>query len=202
MTSGAVVLDVPSRSRLFGSSATQIRPLTLTQGTRGVEWVGAVVGSITQLIAPSGDGESTASPARQEDVTIVLAEAVAASAQQASTRVPAKHAAWQDYVRGRITQMLLERQDAPGYPDTSVLLRTWVELRSVLEENSPTPSIVPSDGPSVAVVWHKGGWDVEIEVDSHDSTVWAHHRRDGTEWYGPLAANRGRLVELLRDMTV
>ena len=206
MTAGTVISDVPGRSRISGASATQVQPLSLTQGT-AFEWVGSVVGSITQVFAraPSEDDENAPTPAHRQELRIASPEAVEAvvtSARLVSTRATAQPAAWQEYVRSRLGQMLLEARKVEGHPGPTVLLRAWVELGSLLEQSSPTPSIIPSEGSSVAIVWHKGGWDVEIEVAAHDSTVWAHRRTDGAEWYGSLAENRSRLTELLRDMAV
>jgi hypothetical protein len=86
------------------------------------------------------------------------------------------------------------------YPSPSIIACAWTEAVSVLDASSPTPSVVPSDEGGVMFVWHRGGWDVEVEIDATENTVWAQSRRTGDTWFGPLNDRRGDLRQLLREM--
>jgi hypothetical protein len=49
----------------------------------------------------------------------------------------------------------------------------------------------------VLFVWHKAGWDLEVEVGTEDISVWGHERRTGETFYGGLDEYRSRLGDLL-----
>ena len=63
--------------------------------------------------------------------------------------------------------------------------------------NTPTPSVVPSEDSGVQFVWHKAGWDLELEIGSDGEYVWARNRVSGETWHGALTSLLPRVSELL-----
>ncbi len=185
-----------------GSEATQVLlPVFLTQGTRATDWIGERLVWMNRALATSVGTLADAPAAITDPQPNVydVADTVDA-AQRLSTRATVATPPWREYVLGRLVQMLIEGEGRDAYPDASVITRSWSEVTSLFGPHTPTPSIVPTEDGGVAFVWHKKGWDVEIAVDPAETTVWAHRRSDGTKVYGPLAVQRGRLVELLSEM--
>lgn len=82
-------------------------------------------------------------------------------------------------------------------PSTFVVNRAWQIATSILRPEAPTPSVVPSADGNVVFVWHKALWDLEIEVGSEETTIWAHDRNTGTMFSGSLDEQRVRLSSLL-----
>jgi len=205
VTAATIAWDAPTRSRLSGTQGTQVEPVVLTQGTRSMERLGARLLSMSRALLVEGaerpiDAGSGAVEARYDDAWAARADVID-TAQRLSTRGPAETAAWRGYVLGRLGQMLIEGEGRDAYPDASVIGRAWAEISPLFGPRTPTPSVVPSDDNGIAFVWHKKGWDVEIEVNAVEASVWAHRRSDASNWYGSLAENRKRLVTLLNEMT-
>jgi hypothetical protein len=89
----------------------------------------------------------------------------------------------------------------PGATITpSVIARAWTEGLGILDDGTPTPSVVPSDECGVTFVWHKGGWDVEVTFEATGTMVWAHSRQSDDTWYGELDTHREVLRQLLREI--
>ena len=203
MNAAAVVWDAPARSRLSGPQATEVEPVVLTQGTRTADRLGTRLLSMSRALI-AGAGRFVVSDALTAETQYANPWARSSdavnTAQRLSTRATAEAAPWHDYILSRFGQMLLEGVGREAYPDASVIGRAWTEVSSLFGPDTPTPSVVPSEGSGVAFVWHKKGWDLEIEVSPVDTTVWAHRRGDEADWYGPLAENRDRLVVLLTEL--
>jgi len=60
--------------------------------------------------------------------------------------------------------------------------------------------VVPSEDGNVSFVWHKGGWDIEVEVAYQDAEIWADHASGAQSWSGSVWENGDQLRELLRDL--
>jgi hypothetical protein len=194
--SDAIFLGV-ARSQLSGLGATEVTPVMVTHGTRAVRFIGSWLQTYTdstvphrtaRLSDPSTSGIRLEADSLSSDPAVVDA---------AGTRSLTEMAPWYDYILDRFRQMLVEDAEHAG---PSVLGRAWTNANSLFSANTPTPSVVPSEANGIAFVWHKRGWDVEIDTTPADTTVWAHRRADRTEWYGPLTDTRDRLLALLRDL--
>jgi hypothetical protein len=75
------------------------------------------------------------------------------------------------------------------------------EAGETFPPDAPTPSVVPTEDGSVAFIWHKGGWDIEIEVDrvSH-AELWMRNRKEDTSIQAPLDWHRTMLQKILREL--
>lgn len=105
---------------------------------------------------------------------------------------------WFEYLSKRFAEIEAEaRLGKTGYPSIETLNRAWNEAVRLLDPHHPTPSVVPSENAGVDLVWHKKGWDVEVEIEPGASTVWAHEISTGETEYGPLADMRSALTEVL-----
>jgi len=104
---------------------------------------------------------------------------------------------WMPYVIGRLTELqrsLVQPDDEIPTPDPAALERSLVELARIMEVDTPTPSVVPTFDGGVMFVWHKAGWDIEVDVGPKETSVWA-QRRDGSVCWS------GSLDEHVRDVT-
>lgn len=103
-----------------------------------------------------------------------------------------------DYVGQRLSQMLVRSVfEQEPYPGRLVLVRSAMYARALLRAYVPTPSVVPSEEGGVTFVWHKGGWDVEIDVMPSECTVWARNRRTRESWSGDIADRWYDVTDLL-----
>jgi hypothetical protein len=198
MSEATVVWDMSARSRLSGLGATNVIPVALTRSTRRVyEYVAS---NVARLAA----GAEATIPTQPGVLGVAngvrpLVLPIAVTSTRETVGVPAS----QRYVLGRLQEMA----EAPDLEsgvlrDFPVLARAWTEGQLILGADTPTPSVVPSDEGGVTFVWHKGGWDVEVQVDPVETTVWAQSRRTGTTWYGSLDDHRSELRALLREMSI
>jgi hypothetical protein len=106
---------------------------------------------------------------------------------------------WQGYVSQRIEELRAAADYVPEFPRPSpfVVDRAWQLATSLLQPETPTPSVVPSADGNVVFVWHKARWDLEIEVGPEETTVWAHDRNTGTMFSGLLDDQLERVSHLL-----
>lgn len=106
---------------------------------------------------------------------------------------------WYRYVSQRLRELQHGEYDFTGFeiPAWEVIERARFLANSLFEPGHPTPSVVPSEEGDVLYIWHKAGWDLEIDVGLEEITIWAHNRRNGSEWYGALEELRAFVVELL-----
>lgn len=114
---------------------------------------------------------------------------------------------WARYVHSRLLEMLDQSKAADrrsSYPVPGVINRAWGEALALFPPLTATPSVVPSDEGSVVFVWHKGGWDVEIEVDHQEAMVWARNRANPRleSLDGRVADQRDRVTALLKSLSI
>lgn len=110
---------------------------------------------------------------------------------------------WLPYVVGRmgdLERLLYEPADEVPTPCRAALERALLELRRFMAIESPTPSVVPTFDGGVQFVWHKGGWDIEVEVGEKETMVWARRRDGGDSWGGSLDDRVGDVRKLLSEL--
>ncbi len=111
---------------------------------------------------------------------------------------------WLPYVQARLSEMAegvrTVGADESISPDPAALRRALPELTSLLDERTPAPSVVPTVDGGVQFVWHKAGWDIEIEVLATATLAWVRRRGQGPGTVGPVAEMRDPLVGALRHL--
>lgn len=90
---------------------------------------------------------------------------------------------WLGYVTGRLTDMArLWVQPDPDVPTpgTRAFERSLVEIRRVMHEDTPAPSVIVTVDGNILFTWRQPHSTVEIEVGPEETEVWA-ERYDGDE---------------------
>lgn len=110
---------------------------------------------------------------------------------------------WGPYVLSRFAA--LQEEAAAGALagiTTAALERARRMAEDMLPSNSPTPSVIPSgEGNGLCLVWHKGDWDIEVDLVEGDDSVWARNSVSGETLYDELSAGRGRLAQILQAIS-
>jgi len=106
---------------------------------------------------------------------------------------------WRGYVSRRLAQLRRGSGDFTGLlqPSEEVVRRARDVSTGLFRANTPTPSVVPSEYGDVLFIWHKAGWELEIEVGPEEVSVWAHERNSGAVWSGSLAELWPKVSDLL-----
>lgn len=109
---------------------------------------------------------------------------------------------WSEYVTRRLTELRVGAFDFTGLriPAGPVINAAWAIAIGSFHHDTPTPSVLPSEDGDILFVWHKAGWDIEIEVGTEGTAVWAHDRRSGREFSGSFEEHRADFVEVLRTL--
>lgn len=87
-------------------------------------------------------------------------------------------------------------------PQPEAVRRALGEVVRFMGVDTPTPCVVPTLDGGVQFVWHKGGWDVEVEVEvgPNDTISTDRSRPNDLEtepvggWRGSVAGQRPRSV--------
>jgi hypothetical protein len=121
---------------------------------------------------------------------------------QLSSRAEAfniKIARWNRHVVQRLEELRIGAFDFTGLqvPPENVVDRAWIIASSYFHSDTPPPSVLPSDEGEVLFIWHKSGWDIQINVGSEETVVWAYDRSTGTELSGSLASQLKEFSGLL-----
>lgn len=110
---------------------------------------------------------------------------------------------WGPYVSERLTALLRDegRGEWEGeWPSPVAVLSARDVAGQCMPTGAPTPSVVPAEDGNVVLVWHKGGWDIEVKVDRESyAGVWA-RKTDGRRFAGPLDEHRDELGTLLSEL--
>lgn len=85
-------------------------------------------------------------------------------------------------------------------PSAATVSRARGVAAATFRQDTPTPSVVPTEDGEVAFIWHKNGIDAEITVEESGPVhVWAHDRGLGESWSGSLDDHRTCCVARLLD---
>lgn len=196
-TTGMLAVDEEADVDAFGGLATTMPsrhiavPATMTKAFVFSNQMSAR--SMANTVAAATVGWiSTRSEIELSDVVVVDASTVLHSQSQ-----------WKPYVYRRLVEMQLRRVafEPAEYPSEETLWRAWHLINSILDSDTPTPSVVPGDEGGVRLVWHKGDWDTELEIEANDVFVWARNHRTGETWHGGLGDAHRRLPEHLRSIS-
>ncbi len=136
-------------------------------------------------------------------VTTRTLSAITVNQANHATRVAFSATRWAKYVGRRLSALRMGAFDFTGLqiPAPTVVDRAWVVAWSYLHPATLPPSVVPSEDGDILFIWHKSGWDLEIEVGAGGTTVWAYHRESGEEWSGSLDERQSELSTLLNLMS-
>lgn len=186
-----------SKSRLVGSGATLVMAVEPIVGTKTADPSrpdSSYPGAHHVLASPGGDELSAGSSAGA--IRFITPETVANG-----TRTLPEYAPGVMYVRTRLLQMRdRSHYEVQPYPDESSIANAWSYAWNLVTPGCPTPSVVPSEDGNVSFVWHKGGWDIEVEVGWQDAEVWAEHAADSQSLRGSISETASQLRELLRGL--
>ena len=106
---------------------------------------------------------------------------------------------WYRYVTQRLRELEAGKYDFTDLqvPTSQVVQRARDVANSLFKPETPTPSVVPSGDGDVLYIWHKAGWDLEIDVGPEGAAVWARDRSAGRELYGSLEEQQAWVSSLL-----
>lgn len=84
----------------------------------------------------------------------------------------------------------------PG-ASADLIAKAIVTLNRVMSMTSPTPSVVFTADYSIQFVWHKSGWDIELEVAEWFVEGWASERETGHVVSGELDEIESEFIDLI-----
>jgi hypothetical protein len=111
---------------------------------------------------------------------------------------------WNRYVVQRLAEIRAGAHDFSGLriPSGNVIDRAWDVAVTTFPAGVPPPSVLPTEDGNVAFVWHKSGWNVEVEVGPEETTVWAFNRNSGRDFSGSLGRYRVATTEILSSLAI
>lgn len=111
---------------------------------------------------------------------------------------------WLPYVLRRLNDLASRYCDEPtegcllAHPDA--LERSLHVLGELLPDTAPAPSVVPTLDGGIQFVWHRGGWDLEIEVLVNRTETWGRNRETGERFAGAPEQARSALEQAFRQI--
>jgi hypothetical protein len=150
-------------------------------------------------IAPTATVAQSSSPSIGLLNATTASETLYANIEPLKIRTIASDSRWHHYVSKRLRELRDGKYDFTGFraPSVQVIERAQFLANSFFAPEHPTPSVVPSEEGDVLYVWHKAGWDLEINVGLEEILVWAHDRRAGKDWHGAFEELRVPVAKLL-----
>jgi len=109
---------------------------------------------------------------------------------------------WYAYVTKRLAELASGRTDYSDMPlpPHAACARALTLAENLFDLNTPTPSVVPSEEGTVVFVWRSQALELEIEVGSEETEVWAYDRPGGNVWSGQLEDRRASVSALLGSL--
>ena len=108
---------------------------------------------------------------------------------------------WGAYVSKRLDELERGEGEFEGLqrPSAGAIMSAREVATSVFLDDTPTPSVVPTESGDVAFIWHKNGIDAELDVNETEADLWVRDRASGESWGGAVADHRGCCVARLLD---
>ncbi len=126
---------------------------------------------------------------------VATSEMVLASATSAGIDPRAR---WIGFTEKRLTDLVEERTDeGDRVVKEGVIAKAWSYVFRLFGANVPTPSVLPTDDGGVEFAWHKGGWDLLLDIETDRTFAWARHRADGGSWHGTIEECWANIISLL-----
>jgi hypothetical protein len=110
--------------------------------------------------------------------------------------------AWFVPVRDSIYELLSMQENWDSYgaaPIRPEFVATASSLlRSIMDQNTPLPAIVPTTPGGVQIEWHRDGIDLEIEIQSTSQiSVYFEDARTGVSWEEGLTSDLHKLSDVV-----
>lgn len=107
---------------------------------------------------------------------------------------------WSSYIHRRFEQLTVETPPSPAFTET--LNAAWKSILNLFAPNIATPSVLPGDDGGIVLVWHKGGWDIEIDFGPLEApSVWTTNRSGLVGFDGDLSDHREKLLDVLAEIS-
>jgi hypothetical protein len=110
---------------------------------------------------------------------------------------------WMAYVSDRLSTMAT-RSDGLDLPRVQEdVIANAYQVADLFPRNVPAPQVGTTIDGGVQFAWHRGGWDIEIEIPpSGESLVWGLARDSSYSFEGPLTQHSTKLYGLLTAFVV
>lgn len=110
---------------------------------------------------------------------------------------------WRRYVSERLHRIEsgVDREGGEPYPSPITVSRARMFAEYLFTPRTATPSVVPTDDGGVSFVWHKGGFDVDIEVSDDEVFVCVYHSASGTSFYGASSQHLAGVKAVLESIS-
>jgi len=124
-------------------------------------------------------------------------------AQVSSRKLWSTTPLWYTYLVQRLADLALPDSECVRVAiPRSVISRAIDEAVRLFDETTPTPSVVPADDEvGVSFVWHKRGWDIEIDVMTSGSFALWQDQQSSVLWYESLDSARESVARLLASLS-
>lgn len=188
--------DPEAKSRVAGTGATRLIPVEPAVSTRITDQTTSfTLGAAPTHAAPAGGVVGT----REQHA---VGDEYFSQTWNVGTSLPAEYSPGVLYVHRRLVQMYeRSKLELQPYPDEWLIASTWHRAWALIAPGVPTPSVVPSEEGNVSFVWHKNGWDIELEFGLMASEIWASRRDSNDVLEGTLEETGTELEQLLRNLS-
>lgn len=107
---------------------------------------------------------------------------------------------WTEYVYGRLDRLKsdADKEGNKSYPNSATVDLARRLAETLFDQNTPTPSVVPGESGGDCLCSAQGDIDVEIEVGSEETTLWAFAQKQGWSANGLLRDKSPLAKSILR----